>query len=271
MTTLLQLRTIRPRTSLLNGGGDELRYANTSSLDHGVLSPGKVRRTDLWRSCRAPCLPDVDLDEPSRSLEDPARQDRFRHPCVNRRGFPGPKRLPPTKCSRRFFIGNPPPHLQLCRRRYGFQRSFAPLDAKLLSRREARSTDDYASSSPEVAEDRTPLVDFCNRTRLPSTTARSVEPRSPRSGLPLGSAMSTGGCVPFGTRPAELSRARGLRGQTNPHACTSHRDRSPWELNPNPLKNPDTSCRKLRFGCRLEIPAPGATLVFKVVPACSPG
>jgi hypothetical protein len=97
-------------------------------------------------------------------------------------------------------------------------------------------------------------VDFCNQSRSASTTAGPSEPRAPRSWSPTSAAV-------FRTTP--LRKRDGLRvacarahanqdvtgqgparGRLPSMHGSSRRDRSRWELHPNPIGS-DTSCREL--------------------------
>jgi hypothetical protein len=162
--------------------------------------------------------------------------------------------LPKSSLSRTVFGGNPPPVSRLCRRGPGFRRAFA---TPMLSPGVARPDVGSRGSSPRVATGRTPPVDFCNLhcdprahpTDRPNPAHRAGG-RPPaqlsfratvfrrRNGLRV--------AVRFTAQPIERSRARGLLSGDSPieRHGSSRRDRSRWELHPNPIGS-DTSCRGL--------------------------
>lgn len=212
MTALLQLRSISstlPSPSL--GGDDELRnvtqaplttaFSALARLDEstsGALVAPRVSLTSAWTSQTKPRRPEAPSPIPP-PLRQQERLSRPKAPSIDkvlpaifhREPATGPAALPPE-------VRLP----TLFRPSYDRDRSRKErLDPQRLRGLFARGREDHA-----------PLVDFCNRKRLPSTTARSIKPRSPRPGSPLSSAMSAGGRAPFRAQPAELSRVRGRRG-----------------------------------------------------------
>lgn len=131
---------------------------------------------------------------------------------------------------------------------------------QMLSHGGARPFDGSAGSSPAGAKGRAPLVDFCNRIdpRARPGIYGSPEPRAPCKWSPTCAALVADGYAGpsrsgflsvarfAGARPVESSRVRDRGpGAFAPHYLgTSHCDRSPRELYPNPIDS-DTSCRKL--------------------------
>jgi len=96
-------------------------------------------------------------------------------------------------------------------------------------------------------------VDFCNQSRSASTTVRPSEPRAPRSWSPTRAAVFR--TVPFGSgtdcgwlcasarQPRRHGPGAGAKAFAFMHG-SSRRDRSRWELHPNPIGS-DTSCREI--------------------------
>lgn len=146
-----------------------------------------------------------------------------------------PRQVPPLRreaarhCARSLATGEPASD------------ALSPSPMRCIEER-ARPANDFPSYSPGHLGDRAPLVDFCNRLRFASTTARSIESYEPSLGGAPREGRLTGGFAFFKAQPAEMSRVRGRRHETQ--AGASRRDRSRRKLRPNPI-GPDTSCRKL--------------------------
>lgn len=209
MTTPPQLQPDRSPFAPRNGGEIGPR-PKARPPRPGVLSRARSGGSDLWRSCHPACPVVPRLGEPRTASTTLAS---------TRAAFPALERLPSTKCVAHFRRHRPPPIPSALPPRFGFRRSFAP---PMLSHERARSSSIARALRPGSRGPRAACRLLQSKRSL-STAARSIEPRSPRSGSPLSPASSaldetafaisparrTGGRAPFEAQPAKRSRVRG--------------------------------------------------------------
>jgi hypothetical protein len=262
------LRRPGPRWSALDGALPQLRYISTASL---APIAGGEERGSLSRSLLAAALSTaceggerpLTLSVVPRSRPGlPARPgSRHRGPLSprprQRVRLPRPRTPSIDRCSLRVCFrrarigGSPPPVSRLCRRGPGFRHAFA---APMLSPGTTRPDVGSGSSSLPDATGHAPPVDFCNLLRSASTSDGSSEPRAPRSWSPTCAAVFRTTafrrwtecgwpCVLRQGQPSVHGPGAGSSGDP-PIECSasSRRDRSRWELHPNPIDS-DTSCR----------------------------
>jgi hypothetical protein len=244
LTSRLQLRPNRPRS---------LAGPSTASRCHPGAAFSTTHRAD---DRPLALLSRLALRPANRTLRAAPRTASTVLPS-RRAAFPAPERLPSTSAPLSRFrgpvwCGSPPPTR-------GFAADEPASDADSLpslARDEARPDDDSTGSSPVAAKGRAPLADFCNRDDPRARPRDRPDLAHHARGLPRAQLLfaSGGGSSVAGPLartsfeglvPTEMSRARGRRGFHLIMHGASRRDRSRWELHPNPIGS-DTSCRRAR-------------------------
>jgi hypothetical protein len=159
--------------------------------------------------------------------------------------------LPSVRFRGARFGGSPPPVSRLCHRGPGFRRAFA---TPMLSPGVARpglaflGCSPWRRGGPNVAcRLLQPILDPRARPSNRPNPAHRAHGR-PREQLffeplPFGSGTDCGWLCASARQPRRHGPGAGSRALPSVHG-TSHRDRSRWELHPNPIGS-DTSCRKL--------------------------
>lgn len=171
---------------------------------------------------------------PAKSRAATRSQDRFHRLCVNRNGFPGPKRLSSTMCSAHIRRQRPPPISQLCRCDPASGARSPPRCSRTV-RLDPRRLRGFFTRG---REDHAPLVDFCNRCDRRAQPPDRPNPAHHTQGRPqaqLQQAASDG----FRRLPSSSGRAAApLSEHSQPRVTGQERDK---DRSPMPLLQHDCS------------------------------
>jgi len=249
LTARLELRPIRPLDPLSIAGVRSRATANLRRHFAAALSTAcDAGERPLTLSVAPRARPGLDqtppgaprTDSPASSSKGAASsaQSAFHRQVLPRVRFRGAR-----------LGGSPPPVSRLCRRGPGFRRAFAP---PMLSPGVARPSLALLGSSPwrqggpnAACRLLQPISirEHDRRTvRTPRTAPMVAHERSCFSNRSLAAAERIAGGCARGTANQDVTGQGPARGRLPSVHGTSRRDRSRWELHPNPIGS-DTSCR----------------------------
>jgi len=249
LTARLELRPIRPLDPLSIAGVRSRATANLRRHFAAALSTAcDAGERPLTLSVAPRARPGLDqtppgaprTDSPASSSKGAASsaQSAFHRQVLPRVRFRGAR-----------LGGSPPPVSRLCRRGPGFRRAFAP---PMLSPGVARPSLALLGSSPwrqggpnAACRLLQPISirEHDRRTvRTPRTALMVAHERSCFSNRSLAAAGRIAGGCARGTANQDFTGQGPARGRLPSVHGTSRRDRSRWELHPNPIGS-DTSCR----------------------------